>query len=190
MVILQVDELAAERKRLGELGVRVVWETTLEHGGDPTSPAAATLHLHPRDVGGAIVSLDAMDPPAAWRWAGPDWHSHVRTGVVRGLSGARLAAPDWRGLARRWAEVLGRPLAGDDALPLAGGRLDFAAPEDPAREGLVRVALAATDPAATVRAAHAARERGLPVRDEGSAPEIAIGGCWFALEASREAPRP
>lgn len=74
--------------------------------------------------------------------------------------------------------MLGQPLAGDDALPLAGGRLDFAAPEQPPREGLVQVALAAADPAAAVRAA---RERGLPVRGEAATPEIAIGGCWFAL---------
>jgi len=187
MVILQVDDLEAERRRLAELGVRVVWETTLESTGDPKTPGAGTLHLHPRDVGGAIASLDAMDPPDAWRWAGPDWRSHVRTRVVRGLTGARLAAPDGRGLARRWSEVLGRPLAGDDALPLDEGRLDFTAPEEPAREGLVRVELAAEDPAAAVRAA---RERGLPVRDEGSTPEIAIGGCWFALGAARGAPTP
>lgn len=94
MVILQVENLDAERERLGDLGVRVVWETTLESSGDAKTPGAATVHLHPRDVGGAIVSLDAMDPPDAWRWAGPDWRSHVRTRVVRGLTGARLAAQD------------------------------------------------------------------------------------------------
>ena len=71
-------------------------------------------------------------------------------------------------------------------LPLDDGRLAFAAPEDPAGEGLVRVELAAANPAAAVGVA---RERGLPVRGEGSSPEIAIGGCWFALGAAREAPR-
>lgn len=52
MVIFQVDDFAPHRARLAELGVRVVWEGQ--------QAGAATLHLHPRDVGGAIVSLDTM----------------------------------------------------------------------------------------------------------------------------------
>ncbi len=63
MVIAQVDDLAAERKRIEELGVRIVWQVAL--------PDAETIHLHPRDVGAAIVSFDQMRPPESWRWAGP-----------------------------------------------------------------------------------------------------------------------
>ena len=33
----------------------------------------AGTHLHPKDVPGAIVSLDWADPPESWRWAGPAW---------------------------------------------------------------------------------------------------------------------
>ena len=62
MAIFQTDDLEAERARLDKLGVRIVWEAALED--------AATLHLHPRDIGGAIVSLDSMQPPESWRWAG------------------------------------------------------------------------------------------------------------------------
>ena len=64
MVILQCDDLDADRRRVAELGVRVVWSLDL--------PDIRGTHLHPRDVGGAILSLDAAEPPDSWRWAGPE----------------------------------------------------------------------------------------------------------------------
>ena len=79
MVIMQLSDLEAARARLDGLGVRVVWKADLRD--------AAGTHLHPKDVGGTILSLDWMDPPESWRWAGPDWEQHVRTDVVSGLSG-------------------------------------------------------------------------------------------------------
>jgi hypothetical protein len=99
MAIFQTGDLAAARERLARLGVRVVWEVTLED--------AATLHLHPRDVGGAIVSIDAMQPPESWRWAGPGWRERSRAEVATGLVGAVIEAPEPEKLALRWGEVLG-----------------------------------------------------------------------------------
>ena len=52
MVIVQSDSLAVDRERVGALGVRIVWETKLDD--------AETIHLHPRDVGGAILSIPAI----------------------------------------------------------------------------------------------------------------------------------
>ena len=37
----------------------------------------------PRDVGGAIVSLDRPLPPASWRWAGPGWEEKGRNAEAR-----------------------------------------------------------------------------------------------------------
>jgi len=99
MAIFQTPDLAGARERMGRLGVRVVWEVALED--------AATIHLHPRDVGGAIVSIDAMQPPESWRWAGPGWRERCRAEVATGLVGAVLEAPDPEKLALRWGEVLG-----------------------------------------------------------------------------------
>ena len=65
MVILQTDDLAGARARAEAGGARVVWELALDD--------IATVHLHPRDVGGAIVSLDESKNPDDWRWAGPGW---------------------------------------------------------------------------------------------------------------------
>src|SRR5262249_60787552 len=65
MAIFQVPDLAAARARLPGLGVRVVWTADL--------PDIAGTHLHPKDVPGAIVSLDWAEPAGSWRWAGPAW---------------------------------------------------------------------------------------------------------------------
>src|SRR5262245_16796633 len=75
MVILQTDDLDGDRARLARLGARVVWEATLDD--------IATIHVHPRDIGGAIVSVDQPRPPESWRWGGPDWRRSVRTDRVR-----------------------------------------------------------------------------------------------------------
>jgi hypothetical protein len=46
MVIVQSQDREGDRSRMQRLGVRIVWEANLDD--------AATLHLHPRDVGGWI----------------------------------------------------------------------------------------------------------------------------------------
>jgi len=99
MVLVQTADLAADRRRLAALGVRIVWQVTLDD--------IAAVHLHPRDVGGAIVSLDQPAPPASWRWGGPAWEATVRTDVVRDLVGVTIEATDPAALAARWSAVLG-----------------------------------------------------------------------------------
>jgi hypothetical protein len=123
------------------LGVRVVWEASLDH--------AATIHLHPRDVGGAIVSLDWMDPPESWEWAGPGWRDRARNDVCTGLVGAVLEAADPEKLAARWGEVLAdEPVAGEAGsfvLPLETTRLRFVGRSDAAEPALVGVEVAVRD---------------------------------------------
>jgi hypothetical protein len=142
MAIFQTEDLAAARERMGRLGVRVVWEATLED--------AATLHLHPRDVGGAIVSIDAMQPPESWRWAGPGWRERSRAEVATGLVGVVIEAPDPEKLAVRWGEVLDlRPdpdAAGGVTLVLERGTRVRLVPAPPGREAaLVAVEIAVRD---------------------------------------------
>ena len=98
MLIVQVEDLARERRRIEKLGVRIVWTAEYE--------TASAIHLHPKDVGGAILSLDEMRPPESWRWAGPDWRRR-RAAAARTITSAQLVAADPAGLRRRWAEVLG-----------------------------------------------------------------------------------
>ncbi len=170
MVILQTDDLDAARTRLGPLGVRIVWQIALDD--------IATIHLHPRDLGGAIVSLDQPRPPESWRWGGPEWQSHVRTDVVDGITSVTLEAANAERLAARWTEVLGlwtaRRAGTTFELALERGAIRFV-PAAGADDGFARVGLGAVDPA---RALAVARERGL--RTSGDA--VSIGGVRFDLE--------
>jgi catechol 2,3-dioxygenase-like lactoylglutathione lyase family enzyme len=151
MVIVQSQARETDRARVLSLGVRIVWEAAL---GD-----AATLHLHPRDVGGAILSLDWMDPPESWRWAGPRWREAVRTERVRGIAGVEIQAQDPAAMARRWGEVLAQPVRrGEDAEEIElpdGGAISFVAPRDGRGEGVSGLLVAATDPEEVRRRARA-----------------------------------
>jgi hypothetical protein len=153
MAIFQTGDLAAARERIGRLGVRVVWEVALED--------AATLHLHPRDVGGAIVSLDAMQPPESWRWAGPGWRERSRAELATGLVGAVIEAPDAEKLALRWGEVLDvRPdpdAAGGFTLALERGTRVRVVPASPGHEAcLVAIEITVRDRARFAEKAAAA----------------------------------
>ena len=100
MAIFHVEDLEAARARLPELGVRVVWRVDL--------PDIAGTHLHPKDVPGAIVSLDRADPAETWRWAGPRWSGSVPDDrEPGGITGITVESPEPEALAQRWAAVLG-----------------------------------------------------------------------------------
>jgi hypothetical protein len=122
MLMLQTDDLAADRTRLARLDVRVVWSAELDD--------IAGAHLHPKDTGGALLSLDQPHPPGSWRWAGPRWREHVHTGVASAIAGAVLASPDPGRLAARWGELLGLPVHERPhgfEIALEGGALHFCA---------------------------------------------------------------
>ena len=99
MAIFQVPDLAAARRRVAGLGVRVVWAAD--------RPDIAGTHLHPGDVPGAIVSLDWAAPERSWRWAGPSWTGHVPEHPPGGVTGLTIEVNDPAAAARRWAAVLG-----------------------------------------------------------------------------------
>ena len=101
MVIFQVPDLGSARERIDRLGIRVVWEGSV--------PGISGMHLHPKDVPGAIVSFDQADPPDDWPWAGPNWRDHARTDVVGGIAAAEIQSDNPSALARRWSEVLDVP---------------------------------------------------------------------------------
>jgi Glyoxalase-like domain len=133
MVMVQVDNLARERERVRGLGVRTVWEGT--------GPGITGMHLHPADVGGAILSMDEAEPPASWGWAGPDWGEHVGSEVAIEIAAVELQSGENRSLAERWAEVLGRPIehgsAGDEAvIKLDSGAVRVVGGADGRGEGL------------------------------------------------------
>lgn len=112
MLIMQVDDLDAIRSRVDRLGIRVVHdEPPARHHG----VEAAAIHLHPADTGGAIMSLDQMDPVDGWAWAGRAWHGHIRTGVVERIVGVELRSGDVEALATRFSALVERPCSMGDA---------------------------------------------------------------------------
>ena len=88
MVILQVNDLAQARARVRDASARIADFTD----GD----GFAFTHIHPKDVGGAILSLDHMKPKERWEWGGPGWQSHVRTdtSLAVAVTGAELQSED------------------------------------------------------------------------------------------------
>lgn len=155
MAIFQVADLGVARRRIADLGLRVVWTADL-------ADIAAT-HLHPRDVGGAIVSVDWAQPAQSWRWAGPSWTGQVPQYAPGGVTGLTIEVADPFAAARRWAAVLG--ISGDGngssgngnaddgttavvELADAGQRLRFVAAPAGHDEGITAVTVAGLRPGA------------------------------------------
>jgi hypothetical protein len=152
MVMVQTHRYDDDRRRLEAEGVRIVWSGEL--------PDIRGMHLHPKDTGGALLSLDQPEPPESWRWAGPEWPQHVRTERVTALRGATIGCADPHAVATRWSHLLERPITARawPTLELEASFLRFAPASDPAEEGLVGFTVAAREPQAVI---DAARERGL-----------------------------
>jgi hypothetical protein len=135
MAIFDLDELEAARARVAEDGIRVVWRIDL--------PDIAGTHLHPGDVGGAIVSIDRSDPFGSWRWGGPSWTGQSGTGAPGHLAGITVAVREPARVAARWARVLGRTLdPGEPSLRLDGGVVRFADAGEDGAEGIAEIVLA------------------------------------------------
>jgi hypothetical protein len=151
MVILQVDDLAKARARVRDASARIADQMD----GD----GVAFTHIHPKDIGGAILSLDFMNPKERWEWGGPHWQSNVCTDTSLQIIGAELQADNPSVMAARWAQVLGRPAAEDAGIwriQLDGGEIRFIADIDGRGEGLGAFDVVVRD-ADSVRASAAAR---------------------------------
>ena len=131
MVILQVDDLEQARARVRDASARIADEADRD--------GAAFTHIHPKDIGGAILSLDRMVPKERWEWGGPHWQSHVCTDTSLKVAWAELQAKDPAQMAARWARVLGRTAAEEQGLwriRLDDGEIRFGADVDGRGEGL------------------------------------------------------
>lgn len=157
MYIVDCDDLDARRAQLGAQGLRIVEDVRT---GDAALWSEA-VHLHPRDTGGCLLSLDrhsgGADMMGGYRWAGADWQPKARRDVV--IAGAVLQCDDPAATAQRWAHLLGRPAApspdGGHELRLDNAVARFVPLADDRGEGLARVLLSCADPAALIAAATA-----------------------------------
>jgi hypothetical protein len=94
MAIYEVDDLDDREAIVDELGVRIVWRGDL--------PDIRGRHLHPADIGGAIVSIDEPVPNGSWKWAGPTWVAHQENSVVTAIAGIVVGANDPAAMRARW----------------------------------------------------------------------------------------
>jgi hypothetical protein len=97
MVMFEVDDLDARMATLADRGVRTVWSGDFD--------MIRGRHLHPADIGGAIVSLDETHPPGSWLWAGPSWTAHADNTVVTAIAGYTIAVDDPDAVTARWSQL-------------------------------------------------------------------------------------
>lgn len=164
MAIFQTDNLERVRAHADANGLRRVWDIDVED--------ISASHLHPADIGAAIVSIDEARPAGSWRWGGPDWQTHAVPGALKGLD---ISAAEPQRLAERWGGVLNvaAQSVGHEIweLPLAGGMVRVR-PGD--RDYLLKYTLTHPDPEACLQRAEAA---GLPVQGT----EFQFAGVQIAL---------
>lgn len=159
MYIVDCDDLERRRQHFIRHGVRLVEDLTSSEG----ALIGEALHLHPRDTGGCLLSVDRHSPDGAnlqgaYKWAGPDWQAHDRSQTISIIVGAGIQSAHPAALAARWSELLERPVGRaneGDALEI---RLDqafvrFGQLHDDRGDGLRSVHLKCKDKAAILAAA-------------------------------------
>jgi len=138
---LTADERSAVRSRAAEMGIREVFQAEDTHGGHHI----VGTHFHPGDTGGAILSVDTVDPAGTWGWAGDSWASKVRTDRAGRLTAAEIQTSRVNELAATWGQLLGIDPV-DGVLKMDDAEVRFVEPTDDRGEGLVSFEVVALDP--------------------------------------------
>lgn len=97
MALYEVDDLDTRIDHVKSLGIRTVWEGT----GD----AIRGRHLHPRDTGGTLVSLDQPDIAGEWAWGGPQWKSRRASSVVSAIDSFTVSVPEPESSRAHWTTL-------------------------------------------------------------------------------------
>lgn len=156
MVITQCDDHAPRRRRVEDLGVRIVHQFNTHE--------FRNMQLHPRDTGGSFFEIDeqlgprAHEPDGPWEPAGPDWQRARRLDRVIGIAAAELQCDDPGAVAARWAEIAELPVHQGDGhaeIVLDNATLRFVPCRDGRPEGLGGIDLIAADREAVLAAARA-----------------------------------
>ena len=155
MVITQCDEHAPRRRRVEELGVRIVTERD--------SHDYTIMQLHPRDTGGSFFEIDeqkglrAHEADGPWEPAGGDgWTAAKRLSRVTGVTAVEMQCADPTAIAAKWAEIAQLPVhAGADgaSITLDNAVLRFAPITDGRPEGLSEMDVTTADRAGILDAA-------------------------------------
>jgi len=171
MVILQAEDIVKQRALADENKIRRIWNADY--------PEAKAFHMHPKDLGGPITSIDQMTPTESWKWAGPDWEARVKTDRISTIVGADVQSDSPEDMATLWAKVFGREYAaaGENTYQITfddESYVRFIPDRDGRGEGLNALAVRASDKDAVLEAA---KSRGRTVQDD----SVEICGTWFHL---------
>ena len=115
MIIVDVKNFEQENERVENSEIKIVWNGNRQEEGIH----ARTIHLHPKQVGGAILSLDKMIPEDEWLWAGTNWKEHINKSLVDCISGVILQSSDPNKLCSQWELALGKKRDSSSALNIS-----------------------------------------------------------------------
>ena len=115
MCMFELADADATRRRVADAGARLVH--------DNSHPDIVDLHLHPKDVPGAIVALNIADPVGSWRWGGPPWTATIPPHDPGGLLGLTVAVHEPETVAGIWGRLIGVAPRGS-TITLEGGAQD------------------------------------------------------------------
>ena len=161
MVITQCDDHAPRRKRVGQLGIRIVNQFDTHE--------FKNMQMHPKDTGGSFFEIDqqlgqgALAADGPWEPAGgADWKKARRTERVARIAAAEIQCDDPGKVARRWGEIAELPVRGgaQPTIELDNATLRFVPCTDGRPEGLGGLDLAANDRAGILATA---KSRGVKV---------------------------
>ncbi|HEV7691475.1 MAG TPA: VOC family protein [Hyphomonadaceae bacterium] len=181
MYIVDCDDLGRRREHFKALNARIVEDVKSEKPGGK----AEGLHLHPRDTGGCLLSVDrhssGADMMGAYLWAGADWQRHASSPRVSAITGARMQCNDPQAVATRWSELLERPVRRDGdiwTMDIDNARARFSPLEDDRGEGLSAVRLSVKDKPAIL---DAAKKAGAKTGKVATGDYVELVGVRFVL---------
>ena len=169
MVLLQVDDIAPYDAHMTELQLRKIWQVDRSE--------VKAFHLHPKDIGAAIVSVDQMNPAASWLWGGPDWAKQAAR-YAQTICAVDIQSDHPQKLAQQWAHILmcsAQPQGDGAVILLADGRINFLLATDGRGPGVSGLCLAVRD-IGVVK--HQAGIMGLDWRDNG----VSVCGARLRFE--------
>ena len=175
MVLVQTDDFPAYKEYIQTTDVRIIWQSE--------QPQALAAHLHPKDVGGAILSVDQMIPPDYWYWAGPQYKDKQGSTLVNKISGVVIQGKDPEEVAKKWARVFDLPIDTEGeavSLQLDEGVMRFIRETDGRGPGVEGIILAVQNVDEIIARAIA---RNLAVDNQGATPSVTICGTKFYLSA-------
>jgi len=139
MILVQTDDIEFYQARTQSQGVRKIWEADRDK--------VKAFHMHPKDLGATIVSIDWMNPEEEWEWAGKGWRERSSTYVDK-ITAVDVQCYDPLTTARRWGDVLNQPvrLVGDaHVMRLRSGKINFVEVRDNRGEGVCGIELRVTN---------------------------------------------